>query len=783
VSIIRLFKIIFDSFRVKKENADQCIKNINGVAAVHKMSCAYRMESEFLSSMMKAAKEQALGTNFDGKVIYDVADSAYEKIKSLSQFSGDKEEKSLIDFKKDFFIWEFIEIEMPRLFDNSYQKSADAKYAQYFFQRQKKISELKENIENSSLLAKIFCTYLARSNYPKKNAFEILPCELETLFDSERKNSTHLNCTKILDTIVKIQKFIQMSVNADDSPSNQLVQASQVEEQLVLKNEHRVWIALLTHIKAEDAVVFLSRQVPFSQDLLERYKDRWDWESLSNNESMPWSLELLECFKDRWVWEVLSNNQSIPWSRELLRRFEDRWAWGDWDEPTGLSNNDSLPWSPELLELFKDRWDWGRFRQPSWQSGLSMSQTLPWSLELLERFKDRWDWGCLSNNGTLPWSLELLECFEDKWAWERCNIWDDGEDAWDPENCGLSENRSLPWSIELLERFEERWDWRALSTNESLPWSMELLMRFKDRWNWPVLSKNRFLPWADLLMLFDVTRKYAGTTIPECYWQKWLNDPNTPRELLEQYENLWEWSIYPENDLRDIFIEASGLKEIDWLEWLDRFEDKWDWEELSQHTSLLWPISLLRNDENLESSLLLGLSHSESLTWPFEFIERIDNYFDKQSKDWESEDSSDAKLFWTIKTVIWDRLSRNKSLPWSQDLIEHFGDRWNWKSLSYNDSLPWSMKLLERFEDSWDWAGLSANLSLPWSMELLERFEDSWGWEWLSCNRSLSWSVELLERFKEHWNWRNLTTNTSLPESSLTEQDIDNIMQDIASVE
>ena len=71
---------------------------------------------------------------------------------------------------------------------------------------------------------------------------------------------------------------------------------------------------------------------------------------------MPWSLELIEKYKDKWSWGSLSNNKTfnkaLPWSLELIERFEDCWSWGE------LSANEALPWSLELIEKYKDKWSW-----------------------------------------------------------------------------------------------------------------------------------------------------------------------------------------------------------------------------------------------------------------------------------------------------------------------------------------------------------------------------------------------------------------------------------------
>ena len=87
-------------------------------------------------------------------------------------------------------------------------------------------------------------------------------------------------------------------------------------------------------------------------ELIEKFKDNWDWENLSRNELLPWSMELIERFKDKWNsanWKNLSKNESLPWSIELIERFKDNWDW--WE----LSQNKSLSWSIELIEKLEDK--------------------------------------------------------------------------------------------------------------------------------------------------------------------------------------------------------------------------------------------------------------------------------------------------------------------------------------------------------------------------------------------------------------------------------------------
>ena len=128
--------------------------------------------------------------------------------------------------------------------------------------------------------------------------------------------------------------------------------------------------------------------LPWSLDLIEHFKDRWDWGQISQNESLPWSIELIDRYEDRWQWSSFSYRKFMPWSLDLIERYEARWAW------KSLSGNESLPWSLDFIDRYADRWAWG----DEWPGGLSSNKALPWSLDLIERYEDRWDWQWLLFN-------------------------------------------------------------------------------------------------------------------------------------------------------------------------------------------------------------------------------------------------------------------------------------------------------------------------------------------------------------------------------------------------
>jgi hypothetical protein len=555
----------------------------------------------------------------------------------------------------------------------------------------------------------------------------------EVLISDLKNQNVNLE-TKIEDQN-KTLRILQDTENELNIKVNQL--KHKINELAIINSKH-ISVEnrnIVVEIFERNPVLFvdlISGYYPLNIDLIESYKDRWDWEKMSMNTNIPWSIEMVGKYYEKWDpdlydwdnsnnsnwdWYNLSLNESLPWSSELIEKFEDKWSWYN------LSLNESLPWSIELIDKFKDSWDW------KW---LPENKSIPWSIELIKKFKHKWDWIWLFENKSLPWSIELIEEYEDKWNWE-----------W------LSRKKSLPWSIELIEKFADKWSWFFLSSNESLPWSIELIEKFADKWDRYSLSSNKSLPWSIELII-----KFAD----KWNWDWLFENKSLPWsiELIEKFEDKWNW------------IYLSSGKNIPWsIELIEKFEDKWSWYSLSSNESLQWSIELIEKFEDKWSWDILY--KNESIKWT---IEQIQKYRSK----WTWYSLSNKSFPWSIELIEehedklnWDWLSSNKCLPWSIELIDKFKDRWNWDWLSWNRSRPWSIEIVEKFEDNWCWENLSTNESLPWSIELLERFQTKWNWRKLSnccvntAYKSFPWSIELIRKFEDKWDWSYLSKGKNIP--------------------
>ena len=119
----------------------------------------------------------------------------------------------------------------------------------------------------------------------------------------------------------------------------------------------------------------------------------------------------------------LCYDDRIPWSEELIARYENGWDWG------ALSFNTKLPWSEKLIDRFIDKWDFGKGTEredgeKAYTLGLSSNSGLPWSLEFIKKYESEWEWLTLTYSDCIPWSVDILKEFESRWEWDQM-IWNE----------------------------------------------------------------------------------------------------------------------------------------------------------------------------------------------------------------------------------------------------------------------------------------------------------------------------------------------------------------------
>ena len=119
----------------------------------------------------------------------------------------------------------------------------------------------------------------------------------------------------------------------------------------VLSNE------FMQNIATEEAWKELSSNFSWSEAMLEKYQDKVNWDEVTENRNIRWTTSMtesnIETFKERWNWHELSNNSDVPFTEELLEKYADKWDWEqiiDWYHDNSLYSKKAI----EFYEKYKD---------------------------------------------------------------------------------------------------------------------------------------------------------------------------------------------------------------------------------------------------------------------------------------------------------------------------------------------------------------------------------------------------------------------------------------------
>ena len=116
----------------------------------------------------------------------------------------------------------------------------------------------------------------------------------------------------------------------------------------------------------------ISRYYPLTFELIDKYKHIWEFGGcLSQNQSIHWTEELIEKYIDKWNWWGFRSNSALPWSISFIDKFKSQIEWEGFGEELPIKMTD------ELINSFNDKWDW---------SSLSSNNLFNWSEELIHHF-------------------------------------------------------------------------------------------------------------------------------------------------------------------------------------------------------------------------------------------------------------------------------------------------------------------------------------------------------------------------------------------------------------
>ena len=103
----------------------------------------------------------------------------------------------------------------------------------------------------------------------------------------------------------------------------------------------------------KEAMKEISSDFALTEAMMREYRNELDWSEVSQNRNIMWSASMIEFLKRRIDWSVFSSHvNEKALTPNIIERFKDNW---DWKE---LSGNECLHLSYELVDKYVDKWDW-----------------------------------------------------------------------------------------------------------------------------------------------------------------------------------------------------------------------------------------------------------------------------------------------------------------------------------------------------------------------------------------------------------------------------------------
>ena len=120
--------------------------------------------------------------------------------------------------------------------------------------------------------------------------------------------------------------------------------------------------------------------------------NKWNWKLLSYNPSVPWSIDLMIKYKEKLNFTEISGNKGVKWNKDILSTFENELLFGTIETEEdgfvsrifGIDNSKNLKISNEIIEQYSDKWNW---------KYLGRNENIQWTPELFNKFKEQLDLG------------------------------------------------------------------------------------------------------------------------------------------------------------------------------------------------------------------------------------------------------------------------------------------------------------------------------------------------------------------------------------------------------
>lgn len=162
---------------------------------------------------------------------------------------------------------------------------------------------------------------------------------------------------------------------------------------------------------------------------------------------------------------------------------------------------------------------------------------------------------------------------------------------------------------------------------------------------------------------------------------------------------------------------------------LEEFIEKWDWDLLSQASSIPFDEGYLLAFIDKWNWLLI--SQNPSVLFTDKLIQGFLNNWD------------------------WDRVSQNRSFLTKLDLVEVYSEKLNWKIISNLDNEILTEAFINTFRELLQWSILSKNLKFKIDNNLLHRYQENFDWN-VERSEFLPIEIQEIEIYQKYINFNHL---------------------------
>ena len=340
---------------------------------------------------------------------------------------------------------------------------------------------------------------------------------------------------------------------------SQLDSINSYAEILSIRTAEWDWVYLTQNSKAFDEGKFFNKNFKL-------FKNYIDFQALSERQNSGVTQKTIEITIDKnWDWTALSQNTSIEFDIKFIK---DR-SIKPWDWQVLSKRNDIVINNEFLFELVDKDWDW---------QIISTRQDIVFDEDCIRKLYDKpLDWFVVSqNNSFIPNQTTLSFLKAQRLDWEAIsqNAKLDTSVLWDYKDILnwklVTKNKIDCGDLQQLEKYQEYIDWQVVSASDNFVLSIDNLNRFKHLLQWRIINQR-----SDLVINNKTLESFADVID----WNKASASRNIifTEELIEQYRSKWNWQILKQNPsiIEKLDSVLSKYKtEVNCVSFLERFPQK-----------------------------------------------------------------------------------------------------------------------------------------------------------------------------------------------------------------